>query len=100
VDNIIAERELTFRADGSDADEVVIVRLGRPHVGKHAPLYTTEYEIVGPGEDRYAFHAAGADSMQALGLVFVALWAHLDRLKRGGKLTWLGSEELHIPSGQ
>ena len=100
MNDVIAERELTFRADGSDVDQQVTLRIGRPHLGAHAPMWTVEYEIDGPGDDRYAFFAAGADSLQAHGLVFVALWAHLDRTKRGGKLTWNGGEDLCIPSGR
>ncbi|WP_159398023.1 DUF6968 family protein [Sorangium cellulosum] len=99
MEDIVAERELVFRESGSELDQPVVVRLGRPHLGEHAPNYTIYYEIQGPGDALYTYFAAGVDSMQALVLVFVAVNAHLDRLKQGGRLSWLDAEDLGFPTG-
>ncbi|WP_129347543.1 DUF6968 family protein [Sorangium cellulosum] len=99
MDDVIAERELTFQAAGSDMEERVMVRLGRPRVEAHRPLYTLRYEIIGPAGRQVNHFACGEDSMQALSLVFIAINARLDHIKRLGRLTWLGSEDLHFPAG-
>ncbi|WP_437675557.1 DUF6968 family protein [Sorangium sp. So ce131] len=98
MDDVVAERELAFRENGSDLDQTVVVRLGRPYLGAHAPNYTIGYEMQGPGDDRYRSFAAGVDSMQAMVLVLVAVNAHLERLKQGGRLSWLGAEDLGFPT--
>src|SRR5215217_6014036 len=99
MDAIIAERELTFQKAGSSVDERVTVRLGRPHIAEHKPLYTLHYQIIGPADRRVEHFACGEDSMQALTLVFIAINAHLDPIKRLGRLSWLDSEDLRFPTG-
>jgi hypothetical protein len=58
------------------------------------PTYSIEYEIDGATYSGYMNCAAGADSMQAIKNAFTAINAHLERIGRGGRLTWLGSDDL------
>ena len=100
MDDVIAERELTYRERGTDVDDTVIVRLGRPRGAEHAPAYTIPFEIVGPEGYVISKYVVGEDSMQALSLVYGVVHALLDAIKRDGELTWLGSADLGIPTGQ
>jgi hypothetical protein len=82
---------MTFRATGSEVDEDVTVRIGRPHPSDGDESFEIEFEIEGPGNHGHKSKIAGVDGMQALTMVFAVLNALLDSLRREGQLTWEGS---------
>jgi hypothetical protein len=87
----IAERRLTFRATGSEVEQSVTVRIGRPRPSQGDASFEIDYEIQGPGEHQHSSKIAGADSMQTLTDVFIVLNGLLDSVRREGTLTWEGS---------
>jgi hypothetical protein len=97
--DVIAERVFSFRQTGTDADVPVLVRIGRPHLGEHAPGHTTEYEVAGPGSAMLAYYSVGADSLQALVLALELVRSRLDGMRADGVLTWDGGEDLGLPGG-
>jgi hypothetical protein len=89
----IAERNLSYRAAGSDLDEPVVVRMGRSLPSStHAPLFEVEFEIDGPGDHQYSSKVYGTDGMQAVGLALSLRNGLIDAVRRDGSVKWDGSE--------
>jgi len=98
---IIAEREIRFWPQGQRRSKKVLIRFGEPR--SETPTdWSVTYEIIGPGpKDQVSHKAHGVDAVQALvgalQLVPVELLA-IARAK-GGKMTFLGGDELRFAPG-
>ena len=84
---VIAERELELRANGSGSR--VSVRIGKPHPA--GDDWQCPYEIETQGSKR-RMAIYGVDSVQALALTFKAVNVELELLAKqaSGSLFWLG----------
>lgn len=88
-----AERKLIYRATGSDIDEPLAVRFGRPLPSQtHPALLECEFEIEGPGDHYYAAKVFGSDGMQTIAFAISVLNGLIDAVRRDGSVTWDGSE--------
>ena len=84
---VIAERQLQLRANGSEYP--VRVRIGKPHPA--GDDWQCPYEIEAKGSKR-AMAIYGVDSVQALALTFKAVNVELEVIAKqtSGALFWLG----------
>jgi len=99
IKNIVAERILEFRQPGQLNATRVTVRIGAP-VKRGKDSWSVVYEIRGPGRRRVSHEVWGVDSVQALHMAManVPLDVRQIELEKGGKVTFLDSEDLRFPS--
>ncbi len=94
---VIAERQLTFTPHGTRSRRKIMARF-------HAPLRADEghwsvlVEIVGPGKRSSSREISGFDAVQALVYAMAMVPLDIETLARelGGKVTFLGSEDLRF----
>lgn len=97
MENVIAEREFEYQAPGAESPQTIVVRLGRPEPDGND--WRVPFELRGPGPDEVRSAAMwGVDSMQALVLALGIIRTELGIYARRGRLTWLGGDELGLPS--
>jgi len=91
VENIVAERCLTFRDASSKATDVRVL-VGKPERSAEAE-YFCEVHIAGIGDEKVRA-IYGVDSMQALQLALKFASDALSSYRLG--LTWLGNEDIGL----
>jgi hypothetical protein len=99
VKTVIAERVLEFRQQGQARVQKITVRIGAPEPTNNEN-WSVIYEVRGPGRRKRAQEVGGVDSVQALQMAMTNIPLDLRQLAivLGGKITFLGSDNLRFPS--
>jgi hypothetical protein len=98
---VIAEREIRFWPHGQRRSKKVLVRFGAPK-SETATDWSVTYEIIGPGsKDKVSHTVWGVDAVQALVGALQLVPVELLGIARakGGKMTFLGGDELRFAPG-
>ena len=95
---IVAERILEFRHSQESQPKNVRVRIGAPQ--KEGNDWSVVYEIRGPGRRREKRKVWGVDSVQALHMAMGSVPVDVRgiEMSTGGKVTFLGGDDLMFPS--
>ncbi|WP_153822413.1 DUF6968 family protein [Polyangium spumosum] len=94
---IVAERILEFRHSPESEPKRVRVRIGSPR--REGNDWSVVYEIRGPGRRREKRKVWGVDSLQALHMAMGSVPVDVRgiEMSTGGKVTFLGGEDLMFP---
>jgi hypothetical protein len=98
---LLAERELKFKTLEGKRAKKVMVRLGQPEPVDDGENWFLPYEIQGPSRNALIqMRVGGVDAIQALVLGLAHVSARLEALAsaEGGKLTFLGEDDLGFHS--
>ncbi|WP_420829672.1 DUF6968 family protein [Polyangium aurulentum] len=98
IKRVVAERVLDFRQSEESKAQRIRVRIGAPQ--RQGKDWSVVYEIRGPGRRREKREVWGVDSVQALHMAMANVPVDVRGIEvsTGGKVTFLGGEELMFPS--
>ncbi|WP_372518154.1 DUF6968 family protein [Polyangium jinanense] len=98
IKRVVAERILEFRHSQESKPKNVRVRISAPQ--KEGNDWSVVYEIRGPGRRREKRKVWGIDSVQALHMAMGSVPVDVRGIEMltGGKVTFLGGEDLMFPS--
>jgi hypothetical protein len=98
VKRVIAQRVLEFRQSADSRVQKISVRIRAPQ--RKGQDWSVVYEIRGPGKRRSKRENWGVDAVQALHMAMANVPVDIEGIEglTGGKVTFLGGEDLRFPS--